>query len=454
MQSYRVSRRKFGAAFYLGATAVVIAYSINSVWGHDIAWPLLALMLLALLLFAAVPFSPLFGFVGYLLLAHGLPRYGTAHDLLLKNFILEWLCALLALGMLLWARKNGEKFDLARPPTILMLLFIVWVGISLMGMLLQGTPWQPHIRHHPLLFIQALVLFLFSSQYLRDERRSYALAFVICLIPALRWLLQPQSDFYLEGDTALLSATALTLALVAMAHAPGRVLRAAFALTAVNAAAMLLLTQNRAAAVAIASALAVLWLSAQRKALVLGIGLAVAAIVIAFTTPHDYWNRFQAIWSPEASHATAELDRGTVQERLELWRSGYEMVRDNPWLGVGPGNYPNAVAFYNPALAKLPAHNSIVGIAAETGIPGLILFLGLILAVLIALVRQTVSAGSRNQQLTCMLLAAIIGLLAGGLFLSRHDSPLLYLMLGWAVAITHLTRAAPRSRVHPATDHV
>jgi len=441
-------------ALYLSATAVVVAYSIDSVWGHDITRPLLTLMLFALLLFTAVPLSPLFGLTGYLLLAHGLPRYSAIHDLLLTNHIFEWLCALLALDMLLRARNNQKKPDFTRRPTILMLLFVAWIGISLINMLLQGTPWQPDIRHHPLLFFQALVLFLLSSQYLYDELRSFLLALVICLIPALRWLLQPQSDFYLEGDIALLSVIALALALVGAVHAPGRVLRVAFALTAVNAVTILLIAQNRAAAVAAAAALAVLWLSAQRKALVLGTVLLGMAIVIAIATPRDYWNRFSATWSPEASHATAKLDQGTVQERLELWRSSYDMVRDYPWLGVGPGNYPNAVFFYNPALANLPAHNSIAAIAAETGIPALIFFLGLIFSILTTLVRKMAVTGSRNHQATRMLLAAIIGFLVGGLFITRHDSPLLYLMLGWAVAITRPAIIRKRSRVHRTTDHV
>jgi len=451
MQIERIRRIQWNVALYLSASAAVIAYSLYSIGNHDIAWPFLALALAALLLFAAVPISPLYGLTGYLLLAHGLPRYSAAHDLLLANHVLEWLCALLALGTLLWARRRQIRPDLARPPIIFMLLFMAWIGVSLVDMLLQGS-WQPHLRHHPLLFFQALVLFLISSHYLLNERRSYTLAFVICLIPAVRWLLQPSADFYLEGDTAMLSAITLALALMGAAHAPGRILRAGFAATAINAAAMLLITQNRAAAIATAAALFVLWLSARRRTLVLGIALLVGAVVITIANPHDYWNRFRAIWSPEITHATAALDRSTVQERLELWRASYDMARDNPWLGVGPGNYPNAVVFYNPSLAKLATHNTVAAIAAETGIPGLLLFLGLIVSIITILVRQMANAGSFRQQAARMMLAAIVGFLAGGLFISRHDSPLLYLMLGWAVAITRPTPIENRTSVDPDMD--
>jgi len=451
MQIERIGRRQWDVALYLSASAAVIMYSLYSIGNHDIAWPFLALALFALLLFVAVPISPLYGLTGYLLLAHGLPRYSAAHDLLLANYVLEWLCALLALGTLLWARQRQIKPDLVYPPIIFMLLFMAWIGVSLVGMLLQG-PWQPHLRHHPLLFFQALVLFLISSHYLFDERRSYTLAFVICLIPAVRRLLQPSADFYLDGDIALLCTTALALALAGTAHAPGRLLQAGFAFTAINAAAMLLIAQNRAAAIATAAALVVLWLSARRRVLVLGIAVLAAAMVIALANPQDYWNRFRAIWSPTASHTTAKLDRGTVHERLELWRAGYDMASDNPWLGVGAGNYPTAVVFYNPDLSRLPAYNSFSAIAAETGITGLLLFLGLVLSIITILTRQMADAGSFRQQAARMLLAAIVGLLAGGLFISRHDSPLLYLMLGWAVAITRPAPIENRTTIDPATD--
>jgi len=103
-------------------------------------------------------------------------------------------------------------------------------------------------------------------------------------------------------------------------------------------------------------------------------------------------------------------------------------------------------------LARLPAHNSIAAIAAETGIPGLLLFLGLILSIFTILVRQIAAAGSFRHQAARMLLAAIMGLLVGGLFISRHDSPLLYLMLGWAVAITRPTLIENRTTSDPNTD--
>jgi O-antigen ligase len=37
-----------------------------------------------------------------------------------------------------------------------------------------------------------------------------------------------------------------------------------------------------------------------------------------------------------------DLQRGSTFFRLELWRSSLVLVREHPWFGVGPGNFPTA----------------------------------------------------------------------------------------------------------------
>lgn len=437
---------------YIGLAILLISHCIRIVWGHDFAWPAQALIFCALLLLLAVPASLIFGLVSYLLLAHGLPRYTAVHDLLLENHILEWTCALLGLGMLLWARRTREYPDIARPASVFMLLFVVWIAVSVLGMWLRDVPWQPEFRHHPMLFFQGFLLFLLASQYLHEPRRTFTLALVISLIPVLRWILQSTTDLHLEGDTALISALALTVSLVGAFHAPDRVMRVVFALAGSNALAMILLTQNRAAAVMVLIALLTLWLTGRHKLPILVLAIITAAtLLLTIDSPHEYWNRFQAIWLPDANHATAGLDRATVQERLSLWKAGMEVVGDYPWLGVGPGNFANIVGFYNPDIVNLPVHNSYLAIAAETGIPGLILFSALVISVLITLIGTLQAGQSEKLHTARLLLACILGFLAGAMFITRHDAPLLYLMLGWAIAMTraqhvqHARRPVPRT---------
>jgi O-antigen ligase len=66
-----------------------------------------------------------------------------------------------------------------------------------------------------------------------------------------------------------------------------------------------------------------------------------------------------------------------VLERMAHWQSAMDMWTDNPWLGVGIGNYEPAYARY--ALPLWPhalghAHNYYLNIAAEAGILGLLAY--------------------------------------------------------------------------------
>lgn len=439
-------------ALYVSLSILFFAFCARIAWQHDFAWPAQTLIFCALILLLAVPVSPMFGLASYLLLAHGLPRYAPAQDLLLENHTLEWVCALLSLGILLWARRTREYPVIDRPASVLMLMFVAWIAVAVLSMWLHDIPWRPEFRHHPMLFFQSLILFFLASQYLHESQRTFTLALVVSLVPALHWFQQPISALHLEGDIALFSAIAFAASLVGAIHAPERVMRIAFALAGTNALGMLLVTQNRAAAVAVLVALFTLWVTGGRKWLMPFLALILAALLpLVIDSPHEYWNRFQAIWSPEADHATAGLDRATVQGRLSLWKAGMEIVWDYPWLGAGPGNFSNVVGFYNPDVVNLPVHNSYLGIAAETGIPGLLLFIALVISVLVALISNLKSHQTEKFHAIRLILASIMGFLAGALFITRHDAPLLYLMLGWAVAIT---RSAHGKRVRKHIPHV
>jgi O-antigen ligase len=67
-----------------------------------------------------------------------------------------------------------------------------------------------------------------------------------------------------------------------------------------------------------------------------------------------------------------------VLERLAHWQAALAMAEDQPWLGVGFGNYEPAYADY--ALINWPyplghAHNYYLNLLAETGIVGLLAYL-------------------------------------------------------------------------------
>jgi O-antigen ligase len=75
-----------------------------------------------------------------------------------------------------------------------------------------------------------------------------------------------------------------------------------------------------------------------------------------------------------------------VLERMAHWQAALSMWTENPWLGVGIGNYEPVYPGYALPLWPLPlghAHNYYLNIAAETGVLGLAAYLILWLAALV-----------------------------------------------------------------------
>jgi O-antigen ligase len=78
----------------------------------------------------------------------------------------------------------------------------------------------------------------------------------------------------------------------------------------------------------------------------------------------------------------------SVQERSELNRIGLQVFFTNPLSGVGVGASPIAIKKYYPDFPGhfVPPHFSLLAVAMETGIPGLICYLFMLALPLIALI--------------------------------------------------------------------
>lgn len=91
-----------------------------------------------------------------------------------------------------------------------------------------------------------------------------------------------------------------------------------------------------------------------------------------------------------------------VLERMAHWQAAAEMFNDDPWLGVGIGNYPVAYPRYAIGRWRDPlghAHNYYLNIAAEAGLVGLVAYLVLVTACLIEawrVIRHTRGSGWWN----------------------------------------------------------
>lgn len=154
------------------------------------------------------------------------------------------------------------------------------------------------------------------------------------------------------------------------------------------------------------------------------IAIAVLAAPLFVLLPQSPLSR---LLHPNYSDNTAE------QERLVTWAAGIRMFRAHPIGGIGLGNFKALTLSYETGNFKVLtlAHNTYIEVAAELGLPGLLLFAfifgaGLLnagAAARIAPRDHWISQTSRGVQI------GLLGCAVGIIFLSAEQQKLMWLML-------------------------
>lgn len=124
----------------------------------------------------------------------------------------------------------------------------------------------------------------------------------------------------------------------------------------------------------------------------------------------------------EGADLQESLDRSAAM-RIKLWDAALLMIQDEPLLGVGHGLAPRFVGVYNPEVGHRDVHNMYLLIAAEMGIPALLVFLwilGVVIRETLRLYRRTPDRFFRGVALG--FTAGLGGLLVANLFGSRIAS--------------------------------
>jgi len=142
--------------------------------------------------------------------------------------------------------------------------------------------------------------------------------------------------------------------------------------------------------------------------------------------------------------------------RSELWKVGLRIVRAHTVGGVGVGNSEHAAANYvlQPGVIHrsslifssepFPVHNTYLQVLVEMGVPGLLLFLAVIVVCLGCALRAARLAVQRRdvtlEALARAVFLALIGMLVADFFISVQYSKLLWTLLALCPAMLVIAR--------------
>jgi len=162
-----------------------------------------------------------------------------------------------------------------------------------------------------------------------------------------------------------------------------------------------------------------LWLNSPRKLLSLCL-IAVLAAVLYFSAGQKYWEEMKTV---------TDTGEHTASERIETWKSGWNMFRAHP-LGVGGGNFlvhfhTYQTPYFQRGMYGRAAHSVWVQTLTELGLPGFLLFL----LILLRNVRDClwIRSATRHKPgdahrfcftLSISFLVSMAGFLSAGTFLS------------------------------------
>ena len=200
---------------------------------------------------------------------------------------------------------------------------------------------------------------------------------------------------------------------------------------------VLVLTQSRAGIAAAAIGLLVLAMLRWRWAWVGALALAALGLI--------FW---RAIFTALATGVNFD----GLPTRMEVWTRGWYMVQDFAFTGIGMGSFAYVTERFYPLVLQptLPhAHNLVLQIAVDLGVPGLVAWLAVLSMVVVSAwraYRRGVASGDRFLTgLTAGLLAAQVVLLFHGMFDAItwgmvRPAVLIWGLWGVAVAALHGTR--------------
>lgn len=160
----------------------------------------------------------------------------------------------------------------------------------------------------------------------------------------------------------------------------------------------ILSSQSRGSVISF-SLLGILFLLTSRKKYQAIIILIIIAFIFFRFGSDDLWSRFLMIGNETG-----------VDRFRDLWPLGIELIKNNPLIGYGLGT--NGLAIGSLFLRNLSVHNGILAVLIDTGLIGLILYLGFIISAIIHPIRSYFNYRLKENRIYLFLQFLLISLIS------------------------------------------
>jgi len=154
------------------------------------------------------------------------------------------------------------------------------------------------------------------------------------------------------------------------------------------------------------------------------------------------WNLYYFFFVILLRNSLQNLVR-TDHERWLIWKNALLLIKQHPWLGVGPMNYSH---FPDPTFQVAHPHNSLLLLAAEWGIPATVAIIFLAIKGLYAFIKQfnhrsfIQMANSNFEQLLLIslffsLMMALAHSFVSGVFVMPLSQMTAVIVIGWLLGL-------------------
>ncbi len=355
--------------------------------------------------------------------------------------------------------------DALRAPHFLW-LYAAWVGWGILGYAV--TPYPDQVRASLIEHGKVVLVTLVAVNALRTapQVRGFMLFLLASYIvfPVRSTLVNYATGYTLSGraigpafyqnpnELAALTILMLGLALALWAGASRRSpLRWIGLVSAALCVVTILLTQSRGAVLALTGMALLTGVALARHRPRVLLGFAAVVGLGLYLAPAGLWERLGGLRNATSVETIGAMDpEGSARERFAVLQTAARIVVDHPLFGVGLGAYTLANADYNPATGRKDTHNTYLNVAAEAGLPGLILFVALVTNVL----RSARNARRRARlvspaqaEMLRWLQYGVIGYLIAGVFdsFSSLTFPFIFLGVIWSASQATDTAGPPAS---------